>query len=198
MELDEIFNYFPTINVGRLFSVFFLFRCKVFQVRNKCAFAMSPGFLFFLNVLGIVASYTGEVTILHQPSNCASDEYFNVNQLRCVTCDMDKNLMRSEDGTSRQLFFRGEFFFLDSVKFFEIFFAGLSCVCNEKSKIKKWTLASYPLCELCKDNEIPTSDQLECVACPQESLIVQDNFTFCERFDCPKNSIRRKLKIYNY
>ena len=69
---------------------------------------MSLYFLIFLvNLIEIVISYSGEVTILHQPSNCAPDEYFNVNQLRCVTCDMDKNLMPSKEGRCCQFLIVG-------------------------------------------------------------------------------------------
>lgn len=34
----------------------------------------------------------------------------------------------------------------------------------------QWTGGQFPVCELCQDNEVPTTDKLECLPCSAEAL----------------------------
>ena len=58
-------------------------------------------FILILVLFQTVTSVTlnsEEILKYYSPNDCSSDEYFNSNQLKCLTCDAKKNLIPSHDG----------------------------------------------------------------------------------------------------
>lgn len=55
-------------------------------------------FTFGFSSIPAWATHSGEISVLYEPSYCAIDEYFNINQLKCIACDSEKNLVPSESG----------------------------------------------------------------------------------------------------
>ncbi|XP_014254022.1 meckelin isoform X2 [Cimex lectularius] len=91
--------------------------------------------------------------------SCASNEYFNIKNLRCSTCDPSKNLTVSALHDS--------------------------CVCNNRSIFNGWDPNGYRLCLRCKDNEIPSLDKSFCIGLPNNSspnTICGDNNIIVDRY----------------
>lgn len=143
-------------------------------------------FWLLLRPVGSAPFNTGEIIEVHEPSYCAIDEYFNVNQMKCITCDSDSNLIPSSDGESTTIILLRQ---VDcSTEMLRHFykFTGMSCVCNERSKIKRWNFASFPVCEPCKEDEIPTKDHMDCIPCSRGG---KNETVSCESFQCSPNTV---------
>lgn len=111
-------------------------------------------------------SFTGELFPFQRHNDCKIQEYYSVNTLTCKQCQKEKFLVPTEDSmllenTNCCTNTRDA---LIDIKFF----IGLSCSCNNQTKVVRWE-GEFPYCIPCKENEEPTSDQEECIACPLDN-----------------------------
>ncbi|XP_046999873.1 meckelin isoform X2 [Schistocerca americana] len=100
-----------------------------------------------------INTFSGETLTYSDPLLCNENEYFNSVLLKCLPCDSSRHLVREENG--------------------------LTCACTARARIVPSEFADFPKCELCGENELPSTDRTACLPC-RDRTSKENNVTNCE------------------
>ena len=74
----------------------------------------------------------------------------------------------------------------------DLFVSELSCTCNMQSKIVHLNGSQFPVCELCPDHHVPTTDKFDCLPCSATTINRNDTVV------CATCGIQEIHGIINY